>query len=322
MAAKLIAKRGRSTLILVHRKPLLEQWLAGLDEFLNLDDGRVGVVGAGKRKPTGCIDGAIVQSLARKELAADQLAGYGQIVQEIYATLASDTTRADLIAEDVRSLLNEGRAPLVLTERRKHLDHLADRLRAHAETLVTLHGGVTPRRRRDALAELNELPADAPRVVLTTGRFIGEGFDDPRLDTLLLTMPIAWKGTVIQYAGRLHRPHPGKHEARIYDYVDQTVPVLRRMFVKRARSYRSMGYTIDETPQPLQLTHHLTRSTNDFHDRYLGQQLRDPIFRHEYERSKRRLEAIDAGVKARPAGAARESGATRNPAPAGGKRSR
>jgi superfamily II DNA or RNA helicase len=81
--------------------------------------------------------------------------------------------------------------------------------------------------------------------VLATGRFIGEGFDDPRLDTLLLAMPIAWKGTVVQYAGRLHRAHPGKSEARIYDYVDRNVPVLRRMFAKRAKAYRAMRYTID-----------------------------------------------------------------------------
>jgi superfamily II DNA or RNA helicase len=81
--------------------------------------------------------------------------------------------------------------------------------------------------------------------VLATRRFIGEGFDDPRLDTLPLAMPIAWKGTVVQYAGRLHGAHPGKTEARIYDYVDRNVPVLRRVFAKRARAYRAMGYTID-----------------------------------------------------------------------------
>jgi superfamily II DNA or RNA helicase len=107
-----------------------------------------------------------------------------------------------------------------------------------------LHGDVTPRRRRDALTRLSELSEGEPRLVLATGRFIGEGFDDPRLDTLLLAMPIAWKGTVVQYAGRLHRAHPAKTEARIYDYVDRKVPVLRRMFAKRAKAYRAMSYTI------------------------------------------------------------------------------
>jgi len=335
MAASLIARRARSTLVLVHRKPLVEQWLARLDEFLDVGDGTVGVIGGGKREPGGYIDVAMVQSLARKDSDPELLARYGHVIvdechhvpavsiervlascparyvtgltatpyrrdghqpittmqcgpirhtieahpdqslalrvvkrdtgfdartlpndpaiQEIYGTLAADAERADLIAEDVRALLAEGRAPLVLTERREHLDQLAARLQPDTEALVILHGGVTPRRRRDALARLSELSPDAPRVILATGRFIGEGFDDPRLDTLLLTMPIAWKGTVIQYAGRLHRPHPGKHEARIYDYVDETVPVLRRMFSKRARSYRTMGYAIDDERQAVSL---------------------------------------------------------------------
>lgn len=81
-------------------------------------------------------------------------------------------------------------------------------------------------------------------MVLATGRYIGEGFDDPRLDTLLLAMPIAWKGTVVQYAGRLHRAHPGKRDALVYDYVDAELPVLRRMFTKRLRAYRSLGYEL------------------------------------------------------------------------------
>ena len=79
-------------------------------------------------------------------------------------------------------------------------------------------------------------------MVLATGRYIGEGFDDPRLDTLMLAMPIAWKGTMTQYAGRLHRHHAAKHEIRIVDYVDHAVPVLRRMYAKRQRAYASLGY--------------------------------------------------------------------------------
>ena len=83
-------------------------------------------------------------------------------------------------------------------------------------------------------------------MVLATGRYIGEGFDHPRLDALLLAMPIAWKGTVIQYAGRLHRAHPGKRDVLIYDYVDNELSVLRRMFAKRLRTYRSLGYELAE----------------------------------------------------------------------------
>jgi len=89
--------------------------------------------------------------------------------------------------------------------------------------------------------------------VLATGRFVGEGFDDPRLDTLVLAMPIAWKGTVVQYSGRLHRPHPDKTDVRIYDYVDAEVPVLRRMFAKRVRAYKAMGYRVEADREKLSI---------------------------------------------------------------------
>lgn len=103
------------------------------------------------------------------------------------------------------------------------------------------------RKQAAALDRLGEPSDKHPRVVLATGRFIGAGFDDPRLDTLFLAMPISWRGTLQQYAGRLHRDHAGKHEVRIYDYVDANVPPLTRMFNKRLRGYRAMGYTVVDT---------------------------------------------------------------------------
>lgn len=166
-------------------------------------------------------------------------------IQEIYSALAADEQRTELVVADTLALLDEGRAPIVLTERRDHLDRLAERLGADVPELVALHGDVTPRRRLDALARLAQLSGGDPRLVLATERFVGEGFDDPRLDTLLLAMPIGWNGTVVQYAGRLHRPHPQKAEIRIYDYVDEKVPVLRRMFAKRAKAYRAMNYAVE-----------------------------------------------------------------------------
>jgi hypothetical protein len=95
------------------------------------------------------------------------------------------------------------------------LEHLAIRLRPFVRHLVVLQGGMTPSERREATARLAGIPEDEPRLVLATGRYIGEGFDDARLDTLFLTMPVSWKGTLVQYAGRLHRLHPGKTEVRI-----------------------------------------------------------------------------------------------------------
>ena len=105
-----------------------------------------------------------------------------------------------------------------------------------------LHGGVRPARRRETLAQLAD--SAEPSAIIATGRYLGEGFDHPRLDTLLLALPVAWKGTITQYAGRLHRPASGKHDARIYDYVDARIPVLDRMYAKRERAYRSLGYAI------------------------------------------------------------------------------
>ncbi|MEO8338023.1 MAG: hypothetical protein ABI664_23820 [bacterium] len=110
---------------------------------------------------------------------------------------------------------------------------------------------MSAKERRRSLDQLNETSADEGRIVLATGRYIGEGFDDARLDTLFLALPVSWKGTLIQYAGRLHRLHAGKSEVRIFDYVDGNVPVLRRMFEKRLRGYRAIGYARDAVPMGL-----------------------------------------------------------------------
>jgi superfamily II DNA or RNA helicase len=166
-------------------------------------------------------------------------------IQEIYGALATDEQRTELIARDTVKLTTEGRSPIVLTERREHLQQLADRLRDRIPALIELHGDMRPRARRAAIEQLTTTSADTARVVLATGRYIGEGFDDSRLDTLLLAMPIAWKGTVVQYAGRLHRPHPDKHDALVYDYVDTELPVLRRMFTKRLKTYHALGYILE-----------------------------------------------------------------------------
>jgi superfamily II DNA or RNA helicase len=182
-------------------------------------------------------------------------------IQALYATLAGNELRNRLILDDVTTALAEGRSPILLTERKDHLEFLAARLRGVTRHLVVLRGGMTPAERRAAAAALTVIPDAEPRLLIATGRYIGEGFDDARLDTLFLTMPVSWKGTLVQYAGRLHRLHPGKAEVRIYDYVDAGVPLLARMFEKRLRGYRALGYarnpallprdaTADEPPEP------------------------------------------------------------------------
>ncbi len=219
--------RAVNTLVLVHRKPLVDQWVERHSAFLGLDRRDIGVIGGGKRKPTGRIDVAMIQSLVRKGRVQDHVADYGHvIVDECHHVSAVSFERV---------LSEAKRSPLVLTERRNHLDLLADGLRPAARHLVVLHGGMKPRERRDALARLAEIPVTEERAVIATGRYIGEGFDDSRLDTLFLAMPIAWRGTLVQYAGRLHRRHAGKAKIRVYDYADGRVPVLAKMFAKRRR---------------------------------------------------------------------------------------
>jgi superfamily II DNA or RNA helicase len=161
----------------------------------------------------------------------------------LYEALRDDVARNQMICSDVLSAINEGRSPLVLTERTEHLQELASKLSAVPHVLV-LRGGQSRKELDAARALLAKIPGDTKRVILATGKFIGEGFDDSRLDTLFLALPVSWRGTIAQYVGRLHRLHEGKREVRVYDYADLNVPMLSRMFDRRCQGYESLGYTI------------------------------------------------------------------------------
>ncbi len=157
-----------------------------------------------------------------------------------------------MIFDDVLQALEAGRSPVLLTERKDHAHHLAERLGRFARNVLVLHGGMGTRPRCDVMQRLDDVPETEERVLVATGRYIGEGFDDARLDTLFLAMPVSWKGTLAQYVGRLHRLHAAKREVQVYDYVDGAVPALRRMSEKRVRGYESLGYTVgQETLRPL-----------------------------------------------------------------------
>jgi len=333
LGTHLIAARGCSTLVLVHRKPLLEQWKAQLAIFLGIDEKDVGQIGGGQRKPNGRLDVAMMQSLVKKEGVDELVRGYGQVIvdechhvpafsfervlsetkarylvgltatpqrrdgrqaitqmhlgpvrfrvdpkrqaayrpferklivretgfagrtpssgnsiQDLYRELAGDEARNQRIIDDVLAALQEGRSPIVLTERKDHLDHLAYRLQGLVRHLIVLKGGTTAREQTRARDQLASIPDTSERLVLATGRYVGEGFDDARLDTLFLALPVSWKGTLIQYAGRLQRLHARKTEVRIYDYVDHEVPMLLRMFERRLATYRAIGYARGEAP--------------------------------------------------------------------------
>ena len=323
-AASLIARRKVSTLVLVHRTELLRQWQERLTAFLEVPKGSLGVIGGGKKKLSGKIDIAVMQSLSRREGLGELLDQYGQVIidechhvsafsfeailkqakakfvvgltatpirrdghqpiifmqcgpirhsaarpetaptqmevrpkvlpapeippdspiQNVFRILANDATRNQNITADVLTAYRRGRKVLVLTERTGHLPLLREALGNEVEHCFVLHGRLSKKQRATVFAELDSLDESAPRVLLATGRLIGEGFDHPPLDTLVLAMPISWKGTLQQYAGRLHREHADKHDVRIYDYAEIDQPQLARMWDKRQRGYRSMGYEI------------------------------------------------------------------------------
>jgi len=170
-------------------------------------------------------------------------------IQDIYAALVDDVSRNEMIADVVRAV-ESGRCPLLLTGRTEHLQFFASRLAGVAKHVFVLKGGMGKKQRRETAAALASVPEDESRVILATGSYIGEGFDDARLDTLFLAMPISWKGTLQQYVGRLHRLHDNKRFVQVYDYVDHCVPMLARMYDRRLKGYSTIGYVIEAEAFP------------------------------------------------------------------------
>lgn len=171
-------------------------------------------------------------------------------VAEIYQQLSSDENRNQLLFDDVLHALDEGRSPIILTERVAHLETLKNQFEKFAKNIIVLSGYLSKKEQKAQLAKLSSISDGEERLVIATGKYIGEGFDDARLDTLFLAMPISWKGTLQQYVGRLHRLHDNKTEVRVYDYVDERVPILEKMFTKRQTGYKHMGYvTQDKTSE-------------------------------------------------------------------------
>ncbi|MFH1445858.1 MAG: DEAD/DEAH box helicase family protein, partial [Chloroflexota bacterium] len=334
IAAWLIAQRKVNTLVIVHRRQLMDQWVESLQLFLGLDPKAVGQIGGGKHKITGLVDVAMIQSLINKGTVNDLVENYGHIIvdechhisaasfeqvirqakaryitglsatvtrqdghhpiifmqcgpvryrvddrrqaasrpfthkvivrrtgfelpvrfkdepqpgiQEIYALLTADSIRNQMIVNDVVEAVHAGRSPVLLTERREHLSYFAEALANKIKNIIVFSGGMGRKQRNFLMDQLRSIPEDKERLIIATGRYLGEGFDDARLDTLFLALPIAWRGTVAQYAGRLHRNYDRKSEVIIYDYVDDKVPVLVGMFGKRKKGYKAIGYVMDE----------------------------------------------------------------------------
>jgi superfamily II DNA or RNA helicase len=177
-------------------------------------------------------------------LSARVAAGDDAPIQQVFQVIASDAARTAQVADEVTAAFTAGAKVLVLTERTEHLDALRQALGTRVSPLLVLHGRMSAKQRATLLQELEGLPADAPRVLLSTGKLVGEGFDHAPLDTLVLAMPISWKGTLAQYAGRLHREHASKSSVQIVDFVDEGHPALLRMWERRQRGYQAMGYRV------------------------------------------------------------------------------
>lgn len=333
IGAWLIAQRKVNTLVIVHRRQLMDQWVESLQSFLGLEKKEIGQIGAGKHKITGTVDVAMIQSLVDKGTVNDLVGNYGHVIvdechhisaasfeqvirqakarfitglsatvtrqdghhpiifmqcgpvryrvddlqqaasrsfthrvivrktgftlpaqlndtsqpgiQEIYAMLTLDSARNQMIVDDVVEAVHAGRSPVLLTERREHLTYFADTLADKVKNIIILSGGMGRKQRILLMDQVKNIPEDEERLIIATGRYLGEGFDDARLDTLFLALPIAWRGTVAQYAGRLHRNYDRKSEVIIYDYVDDQVPVLAGMFRKRKKAFKAIGYKAD-----------------------------------------------------------------------------
>jgi superfamily II DNA or RNA helicase len=172
-------------------------------------------------------------------------------IQDVYGALSNDALRNAMIAGDIVHAIESGRSPLLLTGRTEHLQYFATRLSGAAKHVFVLKGGMGKKQRRLIAEAMAAVPDNESRVILATGSYIGEGFDDARLDTLFLAMPISWKGTLQQYAGRIHRLHDNKRIVQVYDYIDNGVPMLARMYERRLKGYSAIGYAIDQATDRL-----------------------------------------------------------------------
>ncbi len=329
LAIAAIAERKTNTLILVHRKPLMEQWRLQITSLLNIEKEQIGHIGSGMNKPTNIIDIAMVQSMDAQEGVHALIVNYGFVIvdechhvstfsfekvlnqakakyvlgltatpyrrdghqpiihfqcghtccqikqkdlleyvanacvitretafsyewnessriQKLWQNMIADEQRNQMIVNDVLDVLEENRFPLILTEQREHLERLAELLHDKVDLIILLYGGLKEKARQEAMEKLKESTPDDKKVIIATGSYIGEGFDEPRLDTLFLTMPRSFKGRIVQYAGRLHRQYMNKQDIRIYDYVDSSISVLLNMFRKRMKTYKTLGYSINE----------------------------------------------------------------------------
>lgn len=340
-AIAMIAQRKANTLILVHRKSLVEQWKRQLEDFAEINElvvndcakrkskktkSPIGVLYSGKNTLHGIVDIALIQSCFDDKEVKSFVQTYGMVIvdechhvssvsfeqvlkqvrakyvygltatpirkdghqpiifmqcgkirftadaqsqiriqnfrrtliprftsfrnlspdaktyTQIIEALSIDEARNNLIIEDVKRQILEGRTPIILTSLTSHVRLLAEKLHPFADNVVALVGADSDKNKRLELERLHGINSSESLIIVATGKYIGEGFDFSRLDTLFLALPVSWKGNIAQYAGRLHREYDGKTEVRIYDYIDARVTLCDSMYRKRLKGYASVGY--------------------------------------------------------------------------------
>ena len=344
VGAYMIAERKVNTLILVHNREIMMNWIEDLDKFLDLKDeppeyktpsGRIrkrksaiGKLYSSHDSVTGIIDVVMISSLGKPGSISSLVKKYGMVImdechhagasiamsvlQEVssryvygftatpkredgqekkvffqlgpiryrytakdrarkqgiqhfvyprftrlvdineekltindaYKLAAESQIRNEQILSDVTKCIEAGRSPLILTKFKKHAVYLYEQLQGSADHIVLLHGGRSAKERAAVHEQLNCVKAADTCILVAIGKYIGEGFNFPRLDTMMIAMPIAWEGNVEQYAGRLHRDYEGKKDVVIYDYIDSHIRVLERMYHKRLKAYKRIGYQI------------------------------------------------------------------------------
>jgi superfamily II DNA or RNA helicase len=212
----------------------------GLQEIITLQCGSI-------RHTMTPIENSFSRTLLPRETPFTFLDDEDPPIQEIFRCLVRDDTRNELIRIDVCQALTEGRRCLILSHWKEHCELLATGLRERGKTPLVLSGSLGKKTRSATLTSLQNTPSDKELVIVATGQYLGEGFDCPQVDTLFLAFPLSFKGKLIQYVGRALRSHADRSSVKVYDYVDTQVPILRKMYAKREKTYRLLRFVPENT---------------------------------------------------------------------------
>ena len=184
-------------------------------------------------------------------------------INKAYNLISDSKVRNEMIIEDVRSCVNKKQTPVILTRFKDHAKYLYDGLKNMADHVFLLYGDNSDKKNADIRAELKKIPQDETLILIATGQKIGEGFDFPRLDVLMLAAPVSFEGRLEQYVGRLNRDYEGKEAVYVYDYIDSHIRFFDRMYAKRLRTYKKIGFSIwTEDKQPKQTINAIYDSGN------------------------------------------------------------